>query len=128
MALQDYTEDGDIIRGSRWPPAEDVLTVEITNTGGWPAGADGWIWSLALSRTARGGTPDVELTADSADVAGNVLTLTFHATSAETAALPAGKGRFYVEVKSDDGDDPAVVSYYDCVAGTANVRDAAGEG
>ena len=128
MALQDYTDDGDIIRGSRWPPAEDVVTVSITNTGGWPAGAAAWDWSLLLSRTWRGGTVDLELDAQDVDIVGNVLSATFFATSAKTAALPAGKGRYAVEIKSDDGGDPASVSFYDCVAGTANVRNAAGEG
>jgi len=124
--MQDYTPDSSIVRGSRWPPAGDVLTVEITNTGGWAAGADGWTWSLCLSRTRRGGTPDLEIEADSAALNGTVMTLTFTATSAETAALPAGKGRFNVEIKSDDG--AGAVSYYDCVAGTASVRDSDGEG
>jgi hypothetical protein len=123
---QDYTANADIVRGSRWPPADDNITIQITKSSGWPASADSWTWTMVLSRTTRGGTADLEIEADSASVDGNVLTLTFHATSAETAALPAGKGRYYVEVKSDDGADG--VSYYDCVAGTANVRDAAGEG
>ena len=124
MAEKDYTELDDIVRGSRWPPAEDVLTLEITNTGGWPGGADGWDWSLLLSRTRRGGAVDLELDAQSVSVAGNVLSATFFATDDETDSLPAGKGRYYVEVKSDNAGD---VSFYDCVAGTANVRDAAGE-
>jgi hypothetical protein len=134
--MKDYTAYDDIVRGGRWPAAGDALTVQITNDSGWPAGADGWLWELLLSRTLRGGTPDLALAADSVSVADDVLTLTFHAAPDETLSLPgSGRQQFYVEVRSTEGGgttttgsgEPPVVSYYDCVQGTAVVRNPAGE-
>ena len=126
--MQQYTQDawGEIVRGSRWPPANDPFTIEITNTNGWPVGADSWTWEVLLSRAVAGSTPDLTLTA-SAGLDGNVLTLTFNATPAETAALPGGgRTKFYVDVRSTDGS--GVVSYYDVVQGYAWARDPAGQG
>jgi len=124
--MLNYTQDawGDAVRGSRWPPAADPFTIRITNTGGWPAGADEWTWEVLLSRATAGGTPELVLTA-SAEVAGDVLTLTFSALPTQTAALPGnGRVRFLVDVRSTDG--AGVVSYYDCVHGFAWVRDSVG--
>jgi len=126
--MRDYTrsEWGDVVRGSSWPPANDPFTIKITNTNGWPDGADGWTWEVLLSRALAGATPDVTLTA-SAELSGNVMSLTFQATPVQTAALPgSGRTRFYVDVRSIDGS--AVASYYDCVHGFAWVRDAVGQG
>ena len=140
MPLQDYTLNapdgpGPIIRGSVWPAAGDPRPVEITNAEGWPPGADGWTWKLVLSRTRRGGTPDLVVEADTVTLVGDLMLLLFRLTAPETEALPVGKGRFFVEVLSEvapgtttPGSPEVGPSYYDCVSGTANVRDAAGEG
>jgi len=126
--MSDYTpaSPGDIIRGSRWPPAEDYCEVRIENEGGWPAGADGWDWDMLLSRTQRGGTPDLTLDAEHVSLDGDWIIARFHADDSETATLPATRGLFFVEIKSTDGGGG--VHFYDVVAGTAQVRNAAGEG
>ena len=126
--MEDYTRSawGEIVRSSRWPPAGDPFTVEITNTNGWPAGADDWTWEVLLARAMAGEQPDLALEA-SAELAGDVLTITFHAAPTQTAALPgAGRQKFHVDVRSTDGS--GVVSYYDCARGFAWVRDPAGQG
>jgi len=123
--MENYTGNGSIVRGSRWPPADDSLTVTLTKSSGWPDGADSWTWSLLLSRTWAGGDADLTLTADSVTIDGDELTATFHATPAETAALPgAGRTTYRVDLKSDDGAGD--VSYYDVVQGEADVRDYSG--
>jgi len=124
--MLDYTRNewGDIVRGSMWPPAEDPFTIELTNTNGWPAGADAWTWEVILSRIRAGGTADLVLTA-SASVDGNVMTLEFNATGAETAGLPgSGRTKFRVDVRSDNAGE---TSYYDVLQGFAWVRDPVGE-
>lgn len=124
--MKNLTEEYEIVRGGRWPPAEDYAEFTILNVGGWPVGADGWTWQLCLSRVLRGGTPDLTLDAEYADLTGNVITARFHATAAETAALPGAAAQtFYADIKSTNG---AVVSYYDIVQCTARVRSAPGPG
>ena len=124
--MVDYTEKGEIIRGSQWPPGGDDLTIRLTRSSGW-VGADAWTWKLLFSRTLRGGTPDLALTATNASVAGTLLTLTFKAEDTETAALPAArKDTFHVELQSTDGSGD--VGYWDAAQGSARVRDVAGEG
>jgi len=122
-----YTQHGEIVRGSQWPPSGKPLRVRLHSTDGW-AGADGWDWKMAISRTLRAGTPDLVLDAASVVVDGEYCTVQFQATSTETAALPgSGSQELRVEVYSDDGtpDDP---SYYDHAQGRVAVRDPAGEG
>ena len=122
-----YTAAGEIIRGSYWPPGGDVLTLVLTRSTGW-VGADGWTWELVLSRTIRGGDPDLELEAASVTVDGTHLTLTVRATDDETAGLPKTNNRtFAVELRSTSDDDPAEVSYWDAAQGIAMVRSPAGE-
>lgn len=135
MALQDYTLRNQIVRGSRWPPAGTFVEVHIQNkAGAWPDGADEWTWQLFLSHSRSGGEPDVTLEADSViyettDEEDDTIVAYFHADPDETDSLPAGYKVFYIEVASDDGaGEGAGVCYYDCVAGTARVRSAAGEG
>jgi len=123
--MKDYTAEGIIVRGSRWPAVNVMKPVRITNAAGWPEGADKWTWQLSLSRTKRGGTPDLVLDAAAAILDVKTMILNFFATPAETANLPCSEGKLHVEITSDDGVD---VNYYDCVAGTAKVRSAAGEG
>jgi len=122
-----YTDPswGDIVRGSRWPPAGDDFTIEISNTGGWPDGAEGWTWQVVLSRNEFGGTPDLILNAD-ASLNDTVMSLTFHAEPDETAGLPGHRRvQYRVAVRSIDGS--GVISYYDVLRGYAWVRDAVGE-
>ncbi len=126
--MQDYTLTGwgDVIRGSRWPVADDTFTVRITNSSGWPQDADQWTWEVLLSRATAGADADLTLTA-AASLDGNTMILTFHATPLQTDSLPGtGRRRFYVDVRSTDGAE--TVSYYDCVQGFAWVRDPAGQG
>ena len=136
--MQDYTQDGDIIRGSRWPAADEVLTIQLTKASGWPADADEWTWELCLSRTLRGGAPDLVLEASNVFVSDEILQCTFYATPAQTAALPGtGRTQFYVDLRSTEtpgttttpapGASVDIVSYYDCVHGVAWVRNPAGE-
>lgn len=120
--MVDYTDTDEIIRGSIWPPAGDVMTLELTKSTGW-AGAGAWTWTLMISRHMDGGTADLELVATGASIAGDVLTLLFTATSAQTAALPL-VGVYSVGLKSDNG---AIMSYYDAAQGIASVRDFVGE-
>ena len=119
----DYTDTDEIIRGSAWPPAGDYLTLELVKSTGW-AGANGWDWTLLISRQADGGTADMSLIAVNANVSGTTLTLLFTATAAQTAALPAA-GVYSVGLKSRAG---ATTSYYDAAQGVASVRDYVGEG
>jgi hypothetical protein len=131
--MQDYTAGpGEIIRGSRWPAADESLLVILTKVNGWPAGSDDWTWELLLSHSARGGDPDLAVEAETATVSGEgdtVMTLEFSLTAAETASLPGeGRQEFHVDVRSTDDGEAPVVCYYDCVQGTAWVRDPAGEG
>ena len=126
--MEDYTRStwGEIIAGSRWPPAADPFTIAIANTGGWPPEAASWTWEVVLSRSRAGGTPDLTLAA-SATLEGDVLTLTFHAPPQQPASLPgAGRRPFFVAVRSTDGS--GTVSYYACVQGYAWVREPAGQG
>lgn len=129
---QNYTNPDVIIRGSRWPPAEDVVTVQITNTAGWPADADDWDWYLHISRSPRGDPSDLVLTAITVAILGNVLILTFFATDVQTLTLrhvAQGEPRMhYVSIRSTDPDDGDAASFYDCVSGFAWVRNYAGEG
>jgi hypothetical protein len=119
MALKNYTADEPIIRGSKWPPADDVVTVTVTKGSGWPGGSDSWTWELAFA--TRGGTSVLDATSASAGISGNDMVLTFSLTVAQTALLVGGKPATYkVELKSTNG---AVVSYYDDLAGEARVRD-----
>lgn len=128
---ENYTDPDMLIRGSRWPPAEDVVNVQITNPGGWPADADDWDWYLHLSRSPRGDPSDLVLDAVAVALVGNVIGLNFVATAVQTLTLRhvrQGEPRpFYVSIRSVDGDTDEV-SFYDCVSGIAWVRNYAGEG
>lgn len=132
MSLKDYTYSGEIVRGSRWPPAEDVLIIEITNEAGWPGDVESWLWELVLSRNLSGGAEDLAIEADSVVLAETILTLNFHIEAEDTEDLPAAGGAFKVDVRSNDGTESAPgtvgLCYYPCVAGTAKVRNPAGEG
>lgn len=121
----DYTsDDSEITRGSRWPEAEGVLTVTLTNDNSWPTDANTWTWSLLFSRL---GVVGMTLSAESATLTTTkVLVLTFYATPSQTQLIPgAGRQLFKVELKSIDLS--GTVSYYDSVEGTAVVRDFAEE-
>lgn len=125
----DFTEvTGPIVRGGRWPAADDSLSVVVEKSSGWPAAAaTTWTWKLLFSRTEKGGSADLELTASAAEISDTTITLTFAATPAQTAQLSgAGKITFHVDLQSTDAD--GIVSYYPTVAGTAAVRDATGQG
>jgi hypothetical protein len=109
--------------------------VKIQNIGGWVAGADDWDWWMEISRTRRGGTPDLLIPAETAVLVGDTMFLTFRLSAADTAVLPIGPRRFCVEILSQAGGTttaPGDTTYdpnpYNCVAGTVEVRDAAGEG
>ncbi len=126
-STRNFTPDGDIVRGGRWPPADDSISVTVTKSSGWPVGAGAWTWKLRLSRQRAGGAADLELTSDGAEIDGSDIVLTFHATSAQTAALPgAGRTKLAVQLYSDDG--AGVVSQYPPGAAYAYVSDPAGEG
>ena len=129
---ENYTDPDMIIRGSRWPPAADLVNVQITNPTGWPADADDWEWYLHLSRSPRGDPTDLILTADAVALVGLVIGLNFHATAVQTLTLrhvAQGEPRmFYVDIRSVDPDDDDETSFYDCVSGFAWVRNYAGEG
>ncbi len=123
MAKKNYTSAEPVVRGSRWPPGEDVLTLVITKSTNWPADADTWTWKLLFAEqgAAAGATPEVELTAASASVSSAVITLTFFMTVAQSAVLTGeGKAVKRVELVSEDG---AVVSYYYDMTGLATVYD-----
>lgn len=128
---ENYTDPDVIIRGSRWPPAEDDVSVAILNSAGWPADADDWDWYMHISRSPRGDPSDLVLDADTVNLAANTITLTFHATAVQTLTLPhvqqGDPRQFYVDIRSVDGDTDEV-SFYDCVSGFAWVRNYAGEG
>ncbi len=120
MAMKNYTAAEPIIRGSRWPPGEDVLTMVITKSTNWPADADTWTWTLAFAERGDD-SADAELEAASVSVSDAVLTLTFSMTGAQSAALPgSGKVILRVELVSVDG---AVTSYYYDMTGEATVYD-----
>jgi len=122
--MEDY---GEMVRGARYPPGDDPVTVTITKPSGWPVLAPLWTWELLISRTLRDGTPDLTIASASAAVVGTVMTLTFVGTPAETATAPdSTKPCFNVDVRSTDG--AGVPSIWKCVRGTVNVRDYAGEG
>jgi hypothetical protein len=123
---KDYTTVGSIIRGSRWPPADLVLTIILTKTDNWGEAAEGWLWEFLLSRHQMGGTPDISTTAVTAIVESNVITLTFRLHPEDTELIPAFLDRVHVDLRSTD--EANVITYYDCVAGTADVRSGAGEG
>jgi len=58
-----------------------------------------------------------------------VIVLQFHVEADDTEQLPAAGELLKVDVRSADGAASVpVYSYYDCVAGTARVRNPAGEG
>ena len=79
---------------------------------------------FAAASTREGSTPELELTAKTAAISGNDLTLTFYAEDGETDTLGgSGRVRFWVDLKSDNNGD---VSLWDAVAGTAMVRDKVG--
>ena len=121
----DYTENGEIVRGSRWPAGDDDVTITITKSTGWPAAAaSSWVWKLCLASRRSGGAADLELTASSKTINGTSISLAFSASAAETATLPgSGSKQFDVDLKSTDG---AEVSIWDALQGKAKVRDAAG--
>lgn len=131
-----------LVRGSRWPAGGGHIEIEIENDA-WPAGPSpdtNWEWRVFLSRTRRGGVPDLVLIPDSVSLAGTTITLQVHATGGQTNLLPevAGKrDKYFVEVRSAPGlggTTTTVVpgaepnrSYYDVVAGFVWVRNPAGE-
>lgn len=117
---------GDIIRGSQWPAGGETLPLTLIRSSGWTSGEDGWTWKLQISRTQRGASPDLELTASTAIIVGTRLTLTFAATDVETAALPDGPPTMFVELESEDLSND--ISYWDEAAGFIPVRDPVGEG
>ncbi len=121
-----YTAMGAIVRGSRWPPANDNLTVRVTKSSGWPAGSNSWIWELLLSRSLSGGISDLTLTGSNKSITDNILSMDFYATPAQTAALEGSPDMiFRVELKSNNSGE---ISYYASLQGSARVRDYAGEG
>jgi len=124
MPLEYSANSHEIIRGSRWPEPDDCIGLTITKSTGWPGGAAGWTWQLLISSSEAGGTPDLVLTATAAVVLGNVLTLSFSATVAQTASLPLAR-KYKVDIKSTNG---AVITYWDAAQGYVSVRNAAGEG
>lgn len=128
LGVQDYTDPDEIIRGSSWPPVDIYFGVRITHPIAWPVAAAGWTWTMQLSRQKRGSTPDLVITATSATiVGGDVMELAFKATSVQTTSLPGTEDVVYhVDIKSVGGLGSP--SFYDCVQGTAQVRNAAGEG
>jgi len=128
--MLDYTESGEIVRGGAWPPGEAALRAMLTRDEGvWDEGADRWTWDLIFSRTQRGGKADLVVAAESAHVAGKVLTLIFHLTGTQTGSLPKSRKVLLVELRSDDGTPGgAGVNYYGRMSGSARVRDPVGEG
>ncbi len=125
-----YTEiTGAIVRGGRWPPAAGFTRVIIIRTQDdvaldWPAGTAGWTWALLLSRSQFGSTPDLTITASVINVSGNVVTLYFTATEAQTNTLPnTNKVRYWAQIRSVTG--AGVDSYYG--AGRALVESSVGE-
>jgi hypothetical protein len=126
--MPNYTLAGPIVRGSRWPAGDLAKPIILTRDDPWEEAAADWSWQLLFSRTQRGGTPDLAVRADSVTVAGKVLTILFHLTPKQTASLSRRGKTVHVELQSDDGQpDGAGVSTWDEVAGTAQVRDRAGE-
>jgi len=126
----DYTKcTGPIKRNGRWPPAGGaVRVILIRKQSGvdldFPVGADAWTWELLISRSQYGGTPDLTLTATSVTVSGNVATLLFYATSAQTATITTTtNARYWVQVKSTNG---VIYGYY--ATGRAEVQSPVGEG
>ena len=135
MVAKDYTREGAIIRGSRWPPVEGAKPVEITSENDWPPEAEDWAWTLIFSRiasiSASGGAPKLEVPADAAQLqTAKKIVCLFHMEPADSVRMPGSSlAILRVEVKSDDGSpNGAGICYYDCVAGTARVRNPAGEG
>ena len=122
-----YTEQGEIIRGSRWPPFSGYVTVTIVLDGGWPAAADGWDWKMRFSRKLDGSTPDLAIDADTVtdDIPNDALILKFYATPAETGSLPGGRAVFHVDIWTSGGGE---VGVHDMGQGYAQVRSMAGEG
>lgn len=122
----------EVVRGSRWPPGDDDLSIKLIKSSGWPAAAhDGtWTWTLSFHQELKGGTPDMVLTSITASLDGVDLVLTFRALPADTAALSGeARKKFYVDLESNDGGaGGGVDSYYDQAQGYAWVRDWAGPG
>ena len=139
MRAVNYTEAGAIVRGSRWPPGNFGFTLELDAAEEWPdAAAEDWTWTLAFSPHRHGGEAELILTAETAaieDISETVngveyvsrLKLGFYAMEESTEGLAAeGDAELYVDLWCDVGG--SVVSCWDAAAGTAQVRDAAGEG
>ena len=126
----DYTEDtGPIVRNGRWPPGDDYVDVIIIRTENdaeldWPVGASAWTWEMLLSRDQFGGTPDLTLTASVVSISGNIATLSFTATKAQTNSITGtDKRRLWAQIKSTNG---AVTSYYG--TGRADLESSVGQG
>lgn len=115
--MKKYTEEEPIIRGSRWPPGEDDVTLTVTHPSGWPADADTWTWELRVAQN-NADEVDVTLEASSASIDGNDITLLFHATPTNTADI-LGSGRTIVRIElvsySGDGTvtDDTLSYWYD---------------
>lgn len=126
-----YTENAEIIRGSRWPPGRGFAKVTITYDTGWQ-GNEGtaWDWGMEFWRRGRS-APDLTVTAYTAYATGGAgwpkdsVVSKYYATAGQTTNLPEpSDGRFEIEVfvLDDSGDK----SYYDVAAGIADVRDPGG--
>jgi len=125
MALVNYTEDGEIIIGSRWPAFTGTATWTLTYTPGWPIGAESWIWSLRFSKRLSGGTPALSVDADSVsrDDLNTALILNFILTESNTNDLSPGKNE--VDIRSNNS---GTISVHDGTQGYARVRNMAGDG
>ncbi len=125
----DYTEKGEIVRGSRWPPFAGAVTVTVILEGGWPIGAELWDWEMRFSRRRLGAAPDLAIDPDTVTRNDLIDALLFRiiATPAQTATLPGGDAMFNVDIWSDDAGGDGV-SIADATQGFARVRSIAGQG
>ena len=144
---KNYTDSHVIIRGSRWPPIGNLpVRLELRDWDGdavnWAdvyPHADEWEWWLEISRHLANEAADLRLEAVNATIDGQYLTLEFRASHIQTAALPgSGRKDFLVDLMSIHARTNTTTTagpggmlearYWSTAHGTAEVRDAVGEG
>lgn len=125
-----------IVRGYPWPAGGRTFTLRLIRDDGWTGGENGWTWRLLFDAAMAGGTPLVSAVASAAAISGSAnqyLDLSFALTATDTTALAgrtgrtgAGQAAVFVDLESEDTQQPPAKSLWPEAHGRVTVRNAVG--